>query len=381
MAPALFLGWRVDPGLRYRNVVKVMDYEAFRKDGSISVHDVPEPELFVEDGPPSFPIAAAADRALHGGKTDGSDPPPLPLREAPFGAPSTPSAVKSKSVYITVERIIKFKETPGCRACTGHSKIHSAECKKRFSELVSADRAEAAAKSAAKTESKEPIPIVHTEGDEELARAIHASEHDKDPEIAVTVEDVAHEFDAAEAGEPAPSRPGASFFDSAPATAATSQGEDFWVFKENANCLVRYHIMPRQNLFTPKEVEDCPVSPERFTAARTTRAVFQGGKADNIHDGWFGSRPNRSLGDPWTGFTVFKLKPIQSDCVITTGAAVMLDSVPPTPLTEASKNGRPDTLPIFGMPCSAEVEAPQPKQFEVGNHRAASDRHALISCL
>ena len=73
MAPALFLGWRVDPGLRYRNVVKVMDYEAFRKDGSISVHDVPEPELFVEDGPPSFPIAAAADRALHGGKTEGSD--------------------------------------------------------------------------------------------------------------------------------------------------------------------------------------------------------------------------------------------------------------------------------------------------------------------
>ena len=134
-----------------------MDYEAFRKDGSISVHDVPEPELFVEGGPPSFPIAAAADRALHGGKTEGSDPPPLPLREAPFGAPPTPSAVKSKSVDITVERITKFKETPGCRACTGHSKIHSAQCKKRFSELVSADRA---AKSAAKIQSKEPIPAV-----------------------------------------------------------------------------------------------------------------------------------------------------------------------------------------------------------------------------
>ena len=135
-------------------------------------------------------------------------------------------------MYITVERIIKFKETPGCRACTGHSKIHSAECKKRFSELVSADRAEASAKSAAKTESKEPIPIVHTEGDEELARAIHASEHEEDSKIAVSAEDVAHEFDAAEAGEPAPPRPGASFFDSAPATAATSQGEDFWVFKK-----------------------------------------------------------------------------------------------------------------------------------------------------
>ena len=165
MAPALFLGWRVDPGLRCRNVVKVMDYEAFRKDGSISVHDVPEPELFVEDGPPSFPIVAAADRALHGGKTEGSDPPPMPLREAPFGAPPTPSAVKSKSVYITVERIIKFKDTPGCRACTGHSKIHSAECKKRFSELVSADRAvKQPQKALPKLNLKNPFPLFILKG-------------------------------------------------------------------------------------------------------------------------------------------------------------------------------------------------------------------------
>ena len=44
------------------------------------------------------------------------------------------------------------------------------------------------------------------------------------------------------------------------------------------------------------------------------------------------------------------------------------------------KNGRPDTLPIFGMPCRAEVEAPQPKQFEVGNHRARK-RQARIDKL
>ena len=39
----------------------------------------------------------------------------------------------------------------------------------------------------------------------------------------------------------------------------------------------------------------------------------------------------------------------------------MLESVPLTPLTEAS---------IFGMPCRAEVETPPLKQFVVGNHRA-----------
>ena len=47
-----------------------------------------------------------------------------------------------------------------------------------------------------------------------------------------------------------------------------------------------------------------------------------------------------------------------------------VESVPPTPLTEASKNGRPDTLPSFSMPCRAEIETPAPKQFVVGNHRA-----------
>ena len=225
---------------------------------------------------------------MHGGKTEGSDPPPLPLREAPFGAPPTPSAIKSKSVCVTVERIIKFKETPGCRACAGHSKTHSAESKKRFSELVSADRAEAAAKSAAKTESKERIPIVHTEGDEELARAIHASEHDKDPEIAVSAEDVAHEFDAAEAGSQLPQDP------------------------------VPHFSMPRQRpplhakaeSFQPKGGRGLPRFSRKVHCSSHHCAVFPGGRADNTHDGWFGSRPNRSLGDSWTGLTVFKLKPI-----------------------------------------------------------------------
>ena len=30
MAPGLFMGWRIDPGMRYRRVLKVMDYQSFR---------------------------------------------------------------------------------------------------------------------------------------------------------------------------------------------------------------------------------------------------------------------------------------------------------------------------------------------------------------
>ena len=135
---------------------------------------------------------------MHGGKPAGSDPPAF-----------RGSAPKSKSLRITVERIIKFKETPGCRACAGHSRAHSVECRKRFSELVSSHRAEA--EKALQKLSPRSISKVDTDGDEELARAIHTSELDKD---------VAREFDAAEAGEPAPSRPGAPYFDAAPASTA-----------------------------------------------------------------------------------------------------------------------------------------------------------------
>ena len=30
MAPGLFMGWRIDSGLRYRGVLKVLDYQEYR---------------------------------------------------------------------------------------------------------------------------------------------------------------------------------------------------------------------------------------------------------------------------------------------------------------------------------------------------------------
>ena len=56
---------------------------------------------------------------------------------------STPSGPKSRSVYITVERILKFKETPGCKGCFGTSRLHTDECRRRFASLVEAERKEA----------------------------------------------------------------------------------------------------------------------------------------------------------------------------------------------------------------------------------------------
>ena len=50
--PGFFVGWRLESGLRYRNVVKVLDYESVVQGKTISsksLHDVPEKEVYFPD--------------------------------------------------------------------------------------------------------------------------------------------------------------------------------------------------------------------------------------------------------------------------------------------------------------------------------------------
>ena len=285
MAPGLFMGWRIDPGMRYRRVLKVMEYQSFRTNGNVTVHDVPEPELFVEEGDPVFPIAAAADQAL---RTGDGEVPEYAIRDVPFipegiPAPSTPSGFKSRSMYITIERIIKFKETPGCKACTGHasSRHHTDECRKRFAELVESEKQEAKAKKAASEEATKP-----SKGEDEAAaiRAAKASslEPPEAPEIEAP-EEGDPDIVRALLGEPASSRPSVPHTDAVPA----STKKDEWVYKPSGNVLIRVHHQPRIKLFTPKDVGDCPVSVCRITPGRTTRVVSQqDGSKEDISDGW-----------------------------------------------------------------------------------------------
>ena len=81
-------GWRIDPGMRYRGVLKVMDYADFRQKLDVSAIDVPEPELFIEEGPPVFPVPNATHKSLVDGSTLKAAArralPDYPLREVPF---------------------------------------------------------------------------------------------------------------------------------------------------------------------------------------------------------------------------------------------------------------------------------------------------------
>ena len=165
MSPGLFLGWRIDPGFRYRNVLRVLDYQEYRTRGGNSAVDVPEAEIFVPEGDPVFPVGFSRHQALiRGDNPDDLKLPEYALKDVPFpkeggiASPSTPG-LKSRSVYITVDRILKWKETPGCKGCTGHSRAHTDECRARFSMLVEKEKE-------AEREKKAPPPESETEAED-----------------------------------------------------------------------------------------------------------------------------------------------------------------------------------------------------------------------
>ena len=184
MSPGLFLGWRIDPGLRYRGVLRVLDYQEYRTKKNALAVDVPQEELFVEPGPPCFPIAFARDKALREGRDSSvSEFPEIDLKELPFppeggvASPSTPSGPKGRGVYITLERIIRFKETPGCKGCAGTSSKHTQECRDRFARLVNAEKEEELASKVERAAVREhgaasSAPPEEEEHDEAISREV-----------------------------------------------------------------------------------------------------------------------------------------------------------------------------------------------------------------
>ena len=146
MAPStragLFVGWRLESGLRYRNVVWIADYESCRK-GDFNkrfVKSVPEQEVHY---PLEcvFPFAEARDRAT---KELADAKAPAAMQDIPqlFDAaevelhsgapPPEPVPIKFK---ITMQRVADYGMTPGCRACENpfqQGLLHTKECRDRF---------------------------------------------------------------------------------------------------------------------------------------------------------------------------------------------------------------------------------------------------------
>ena len=144
----IFVGWKLESGLRYRGVLQIADYETLRS-GSYKwnqIKSIHEKEVhFPEE--PSFPFAVARDKALEDMST-ATLPKIIPLPfdeelgiEAPKAQPPTPVPPKIKPNYrLSLSRLIKYGRTPGCEGCgslaTNKHLPHTDACKKRFAELL-----------------------------------------------------------------------------------------------------------------------------------------------------------------------------------------------------------------------------------------------------
>ena len=111
--------------------------------------DVPEAEICIPDGEPYFPIGFSKHQALvRGDNHDDATLSEIALKDVPFpldGGIASPFAPgpKPRSVSITLDRIIKLKETPGCKGCTSKTRYHNAECRARFQKLVDEEKEQA----------------------------------------------------------------------------------------------------------------------------------------------------------------------------------------------------------------------------------------------
>ena len=154
-APALFCGYRFDSGPEsFKGVYLVLDYRKVKAGtaGSDLAVSVPFEELYVPEGEEIFPMRAAFERALEGF----TEPkfPDIKGLEVPFSPLSPDSTPAKRHEYITLDRIIKYGITPGCKACKGDAVIHSPVCKVRFDGLVRADKA-----AEARIKSLPPTPV------------------------------------------------------------------------------------------------------------------------------------------------------------------------------------------------------------------------------
>ena len=138
--PGLFVGWRYGGPKSHLGVYLVLDYAKVkaREPGFANSIAIPAEELYVEEGPAKLPIKFAADQALATfGQMQLKEILPLDI---PFSS-ITPENRGKRNEYITLDRIIKYGPTVGCKACAFSSEhsVHTPVCRSRYNAPVRAD--------------------------------------------------------------------------------------------------------------------------------------------------------------------------------------------------------------------------------------------------
>ena len=155
-SPGIFIGWRLESGMRFRNVLLIADYDKVRLGvfKAEYVKKVPTKEVFFPEKL-VFPFAQARHFALENmvslklpQRAPELQLPPLPFDDEtiikvvkPDVCRRAPSALPPVRFKITQKRIIEYGSTPGCNACSSvfpglESSPHSPECRQRLGRLL-----------------------------------------------------------------------------------------------------------------------------------------------------------------------------------------------------------------------------------------------------
>ena len=84
--------------------------------------------------------------------------------------------------------------------------------------------------------------------------------------------------------------------------------EDYWIVQKDR--VIRRHVKPRKNAFSPTGAEDCPVHPLLLSDHRETYAVNQEKVVWNHHDEWHHDSWKKNT--EWTGYTIFHVIDLSS---------------------------------------------------------------------
>ena len=172
--PAIFAGYRIDTGPKYKDVYLALDYKALqdRTPGYNVPTSVPVEEVFVPEGAPVLPLATAAHTALAEFGAMNLDK--IPHLDVPFSSLEPTAPPRERHEYITLDRLIKYGATPGCGACSRAGGTHTAVCKARFTGLIRADKVATGSKTPKTPGTPSgadlpPTPAVETEIDAAVA--------------------------------------------------------------------------------------------------------------------------------------------------------------------------------------------------------------------
>ena len=117
----------------------VLDYEKIRTKTAGFEHPIAVPqEEVVFDDHLTMPLKAAHRESL--AKFSLEDPTKIPPISIPFSEEPIELPAKTRAEYITLDRLIKYGGTDGCRGCEMVTSRHTKACRDRFNRLIRADK-------------------------------------------------------------------------------------------------------------------------------------------------------------------------------------------------------------------------------------------------